>query len=61
MKILHECHDTHVLVLSVFWGAEIDDYIQFKIWPEEKSMSDQNRSNEFKLSKLKCTWNNIIT
>ena len=48
MKMLHECRATHVLWVD--WDAEIDGGIYFQVWPEERSMSGQTRSNKVKFS-----------
>ena len=51
--MLHECRATHILL--VIWDAEIDGGIHFQVWPEERSMSGQNRSNKVKFLKFKIS------
>ena len=43
MKMNHEYRATNVLWF--IWEAEFDAGIRFDVWPEERSMSGQNRSN----------------
>ena len=55
MKVLNECHATHVL--WVILDVELDGGIYVMIWFEEKSRSGQIRSNKktfFTEASLSC-------
>ena len=54
-----ECRATHVLWVN--WDAEIDGDIHFQVWPEERSMLGQTRSQKVKFSNSKFAYKTCLS